>query len=298
MDFIKENWAETLIMIGGILGFLFGLFVMVIEHYRLMPNKKTWGFLICLAGVLTTLGGFFSSTDNNDKQKKIILANKMIDSLSRLNNTLSSANSEKLDISLNKLNHIISESERVLVSLKKESRKINELQRLNEKIQNNQMGGDTYPIFTFDRSLRQPNSNLMQVYISLKAPQMNNDETFSLRSFSFEITDRFILSSLLRKNEFFTSSEIVLSRSIDILKKGFIHPIGEIPYQIGRDSLNYIINSNAENGRFTQFMILVKKENRWHYATIVKKHEGIRENILYQYAEAGFPISIEKVKFH
>ena len=110
MDFIKDNWAEILTMIGGILTALFGLVIMIIEHNSLTPNKKTFGLLLCVAGGLTASGTYFSSISNNDNQKKLILANKSIDSLTKINTNLSFSNSSKLDLSLNRLESIIDKS--------------------------------------------------------------------------------------------------------------------------------------------------------------------------------------------
>ena len=303
MNFIKDNWAETIAMIGGIMTAFFGLIIMFIEHNRLTPNKKTFGLLLLIAAGLTSFGTYFSTTDNNEKTKKLILANSTIENLSRLNNSLSSSNSLKLDTSLNQLDHIIGESESVLANLKKESQKINDIYILNEKIQNNQIGGDTYPIFSFRPSLTQPYT--MEVIIFLSAPIKNNDNIFPLRNFSFQISDRFIMNSVLQKKEIPSNQAIVLSiRNPVLLKKNLSHVVGDIQYQSEKDSLNYVISSSAENGNFVQFIVLVKKESFWSYATMVQNHTyvknepGIKVITLYKIAERGFPTSIENVKFY
>ena len=208
-----------------------------------------------------------------------------------------------MDTSLNQLDHIIGESESVLANLKKESQKINDIYILNEKIQNNQIGGDTYPIFSFRPSLTQPYT--MEVIIFLSAPIKNNDNIFPLRNFSFQISDRFIMNSVLQKKEIPSNQAIVLSiRNPVLLKKNLSHVVGDIQYQSEKDSLNYVISSSAENGNFVQFIVLVKKESFWSYATMVQNHTyvknepGIKVITLYKIAERGFPTSIENVKFY
>ena len=48
MSFLKDNWAETLAMIGGILTALVGLGMMLLEHNSLRPNKKSFGLIFWL----------------------------------------------------------------------------------------------------------------------------------------------------------------------------------------------------------------------------------------------------------
>jgi hypothetical protein len=146
-----ENIAENITMIGGLVAAIVGFFVAFIEHKKLNPNKKNFGWILLISGACTALGTYFSSLDNNKKTEELgkkaeqlINANRTIDSLLKINTAISNSNSNKLDSSFIRLNHIVDESNSVLKKLKNQSRKLVEVQKLNENIHNNVTGGESY----------------------------------------------------------------------------------------------------------------------------------------------------------
>ncbi|MBC7775624.1 MAG: hypothetical protein H7246_09310 [Phycisphaerae bacterium] len=261
-----------------------------IEHNKLTPNKKNFGYLALFGGILALVGQYYSTKDNDNKTEIIIEQGKKIDSLSVVNVFLSRGNSTKLDQSLSQLDSIIDNSIITFGKLERQSNKLSDVYQKAKQIQDYNTGGNSFGVVTA--------INVIKTNFSFFIENKGNYPLYKLNIVIFEEGDhhtqrKAIVNTLGdMKNTAYENS----TYNIDVLKPNDPYYLGDIEIPAYKDSINYRIIYESNNGNIQEALIALKDKlyNTWTFAVQVKRNN----KVVYEEIEADFPHRSKEINWH
>jgi hypothetical protein len=280
--------VSSVLQIFGVLVTLAAAAAMAyIEHNNLKPNKKNFGYLALFGGILALVGQYYSTKDNDSKTERIIEQGKKIDSLSAVNVFLSQGNSTKLDQSLSQLDSIIDNSMITLGKLAGQSDKLSNVYQKSKQIQDYNTGGSSFPVINVMTEFKEG-------YFSFFAENKGKYPLYNLYVAVSEKETHY----LKRKKYVRSLSELSTFNTkphhFEILKPndGWVY-FGDVEIP-KKDSINFGISCNANNGGVYQTIIAMKdKYSNWKYAMQVKRGK----KIIYEDIEPTFPYKQKNIKW-